>query len=100
LTDPYLDKEFPCALVHWFIPTGDKPDEDTRMWVVEPEKEGDERTVEVIHLDSIVSGAHLLPVYGTGCLPEDFWHEFALDVFKSYFVSQHIDHHAHQLLTG
>jgi hypothetical protein len=28
---------YPCALVHWFKCLGDSPDENTGMWVVEPE---------------------------------------------------------------
>jgi hypothetical protein len=102
-TDPYLGKEVPCALVNWFVHTRDKPDEDTGMWVVEPELElesrGDVRTIEVVHLDTIARGAHLLPIYGTDCLPEDFHYMFALDAFKSYFVNHGIDHHAHEFLT-
>jgi hypothetical protein len=38
-TDPYLGKDMPCALVNWFVHAGEEPDEDTGMWVVEPELE-------------------------------------------------------------
>jgi hypothetical protein len=74
--DPCLDHEFPCTLVSWFIPVDDEPDPDTGMWVVSPEWQGcaptSPLTLQVIHVDSIACGTHLLPDYGTGFLPEDF----------------------------
>ena len=97
--DVYLDKDVPCALVNWFIPdSGDEPDEVTGMWVVKPECEGNIQMLEVIHLDTIARGAHLLPMYGSGYLPKDFHYSVSLDVFKSYFVNHYIDHHAHKFL--
>ena len=53
----------------------------------------------MVHLDSIARGAHLLPVYGLGFLPEDFQYAVSLDVFTSYFVNHYIDHHSHEFLT-
>ena len=96
--DVYHDEDVPCALVNWFIPDGDGPDEATGMWVVKPEYEGRAQTVEVIHLDMIARGAHLLPVYGSGFLPEDFHYSVSLDVFKSFSINHHIDYHAHEFL--
>jgi hypothetical protein len=98
--DAYLKENMPCALVNWFILDGDEPDEATGMWVVRPEFEGRVRSLEVIHLDSIARGAHLLPVYGSGFLPEDFQYAVSLGVFTSYFVNHYIDHHSHEFLTG
>lgn len=97
--DSYLDSTIPCALVNWFIPNTEEPDDITGMWVVHPEYEDNKRTIEVIHIDSIARGAHLLPVYGSGFLPEDFQFTVALDSFKSYYVNHYIDHHAHEFLT-
>lgn len=97
--DVYLDKDFSCALVNWFIPTYDEPDEATGMWVVEPKLKDSTRTIEVIHLDAIARVIHLLPVYGSGYLPEDFHYLFSLDSFKTYFVNHYINHHAHEFLT-
>ena len=54
----------------------------------------------MIHLDSIARGTHLLPVYGSGFLPEDFHYVVSLDAFKSYYVNHYIDHHAHEFLTS
>ena len=98
--DTYLNENVPCGLVNWFTLDGDEPDSATGMWVVRPEYEGRVRTLEVIHLNSIARGAHLLPVYGSGFLPEDFQYEVSLDVFSSYFVNHYIDHHAHEFLAG
>lgn len=98
--DSYLNKDIPCALVNWFTRHGDKPDKVTGMWIVQPEYQGGVRPLQVIHLDSIARGAHLLPVYGTGFLPEDFDYTFSLDAFNLYFVNQYVDHHAHEFLTS
>jgi hypothetical protein len=59
---------------------------------------GTRLTSEVIHLDSIIWGAHLLLHYGSGFLPEDFDARDALDAFQSYFVNQLFDDHIHALL--
>ena len=95
--DPRLHQEFPCALVHWFLPASSEPDPVTGMWVVKQEVVAGKPTLEVIHLDAVVRGAHLLPRYGSGFLPEDFSHIDALDSFKSYFVNHFVDYHVHEL---
>ncbi|KAI0289302.1 hypothetical protein BC826DRAFT_1092819 [Russula brevipes] len=96
--DPKLHEEFPCALVNWFLPETEAPDPSTGMWVLKPEVLGGKRSLEVIHLDTIVRGAHLLPQYGSGFLPEDFGHVDALDAFKLYFLNHFVDYHAHELI--
>ncbi|KAJ7572018.1 hypothetical protein C8J56DRAFT_809850 [Mycena floridula] len=97
--DSYRSEEVLCALVTWFIPKDDAPDPETGMWVVAPEYQGSVQPVQVIHLDTIARGIHLLPVYGKGYLPEDFVYTMALDSFKSFFVNHFIDHHAHEFLS-
>ena len=98
--DAYLDKSMPCALVNWFIPDGDEPDEATGMWVVHPEYEGRSWTLDIIHLKSVAWGVHLLPVYGLDFLPKDFQYKVSLDAFNSYYVNHYVDHHTHEFLTG
>jgi hypothetical protein len=98
--DPILREEVPCALVNWFVPASELPDPTTGMWVFKPEIEGGKPTLEVIHLDTIVRGAHLLPQYGTGFIPEDFSYVDSLDAFNSYLVNHFVDHHAHELIQG
>ncbi|KAK7027907.1 hypothetical protein VNI00_015123 [Paramarasmius palmivorus] len=80
----YESTFYPCALMEWFTRSLDVPDEETGLWVVEPEYEaGGKRTLDVIHLDSIARPVHLLPVYGYESLPEDFHFSDALDAFKA-----------------
>ena len=98
--DPVLQTYIPCALINWFVPISDKPDPNTGMWVFEPKIEGGEHSLEVIHLDTILRGAHLLPEYGSGFLPEDFSYIDALDAFKAYFVNHFIDYASHELITS
>jgi hypothetical protein len=99
----YRDRDFSCALVinNWFIHTDEKPDEDTRMWVMELERMRDGRpTFQVIELDTIARGAHLLPVYGSNPLPPNFDFNDSLDSFNSFFVNHFIDHQAHEFVLG
>jgi hypothetical protein len=101
--DPYSGENIPCALVTWFIHPDDDPECDkvTGMWKMCPERDEDgQYPVQVIHLDTILRGAHLLPCYGEGFLPENLTHNDALDAWDTYFVNQFIDYHAHELLTS
>ncbi|KAF8802530.1 hypothetical protein BYT27DRAFT_7226421 [Phlegmacium glaucopus] len=95
----YRRKDFSCALINWFV-HDDNPDEDTGMWPVQLEcdRKG-VPNVEVVELDSIARAAHLLPIYGSTRVPDDFSHHDALDSFQSFFVNRFVDHHAHEFLT-
>jgi hypothetical protein len=95
----FRDQFYPCALVHWLVPR-DEPDEDTGLWVVQPEfGRNGRRTLSIIHLDCVARAAHLLPVYGSSFIPDDFHYSDALDAFRTYFVNRHVDHHSHYFLT-
>ncbi|KAH9960362.1 hypothetical protein BGW80DRAFT_1438862 [Lactifluus volemus] len=83
----FREKYFPCVLVNWYVP-GNAPDENTGMWVVQPE-----------FADCVARAAHLLPVYGTSFIPEDFQFYDSLDAFRAYFVNNVIDHHTHEFLS-
>lgn len=89
----------PCALVSWFVPASNLRDPDTGMWLVKPEGTRMRRPVQVIHLKSIARGAHLLPKYGVGYLPDYISHVNTLDEFREYFVNPYIDHHCHEFLS-
>jgi hypothetical protein len=94
----FRDKVHSCALVHWLVPF-DEPDEDTGMWVVQPEYQGNGRcTQSIISLNCIARAAHLLPIYGSAFLPENFHFADSLDVFLTYFVNPYIDHHSNEFL--
>ena len=102
---------YPCALIHWFEAIDDVPDEDTGMWIVEPEflYDSDEPHLSVIHVDSILRAAHLIPVYGSTMIPDvpeplagseerDCAQvEAALDSFARFYVNKYIDYHAHEI---
>ncbi|KAF8210946.1 hypothetical protein K438DRAFT_1752696 [Mycena galopus ATCC 62051] len=69
------------------------------MWVVEPEYVGGVPSLQVVNVDAIVRAGHLIGVYGTAELPEDFNFTDSLDAFNTYFVNHYADHHMHELLT-
>ena len=93
------DKQYPCALVKWFTRIGRSPDRDTGMWKVRPEmiRQG-QHLCSVIHLDSFLRGAHLLPIFGHGLLPINFDYTYSLDAFASYYVNHFADHHSHEMI--
>lgn len=95
----YRRESFSCALINWFI-HDEEPDRDTGMWTVqlEHDRQG-QPTVEVIDINTIARGAHLLPVYGSSRVPDDFSHHDTLDSYNSFFVNHFIDHHAHEFIT-
>ncbi len=95
-------RQYPCAVVHWFHRSGDEPDEDTGMWVVQPRFVGNPRKrsplLSVIHLSTIVRAAHLIGVSIDKPVPEGLQSCDTLDYFPSFFVNKYIDHHAFELL--
>lgn len=91
-------RRFPCALVEWFSLVGETPDDETGMWVVEPDFNDDgSRFCGIIHTDTIVRGAHLIPVYGSDFLPPSITYSNSLSAFRGYFVNKYADYHAHTI---
>ncbi len=89
---------YPCALVRWFSPIADEPDDLTGMWVVEPDFNGDgSPSFGIMHLDAVLRAAHLLPVFGDAFLPANFHFSQSLDSYKSFYVNKFVDHHAHEI---
>ncbi|KAH9017740.1 hypothetical protein EDB83DRAFT_2508493 [Lactarius deliciosus] len=91
---------YPSALVHWFSAVDDTPDDETGMWVIKPDYFPHQRRfLKVIHLDSILYGAHLIGVAGPNFLPSNPKVDFlaSLDSFKCFFVNKYADHHAHEI---
>lgn len=87
-----------CVLVDWFVLHKDR-DDVTGMWVVRPEFQGNgRRASSIIHLNCVMRAAHLLPIFGSAFLPEDFHFSDSLDAFQAYFVNPYIDHHSHEFL--
>ena len=91
-------QQYPCALVHWFAKVGDEPDEDTGMWIVEPENdENGAPLFAVLHLDTIFRAAHLIGVYGDQKVPRKLTFDQSLDAFNLYYVNKFIDHHGFEI---
>jgi hypothetical protein len=92
-------KECLCTLVKWFSALGDQPDEVTGLWVVKPDIDVDgNQDVQVVHLETIVHIAHLLPVFGNTPLPAQGIHPSdTLDTFHTYYVNKYADYHSHTL---
>jgi hypothetical protein len=88
---------YPCALLRWFVPVGDDPDDETGMWIVEPDIRNGKWFSSVVHLDCILRGAHLIGVSGSNFLPEKFPHTDSLDSFQSFYVNKYADHHSYEI---
>ncbi|KAK0460266.1 uncharacterized protein EV420DRAFT_1620047 [Desarmillaria tabescens] len=94
-------KEFPCALVHWFNTYGRLPDPKTGMWIVRPHFRGTARrtpVLSVIHVDTLLRGTHLLPIFGSQALPHKFHYSCSLDCFQAFYVNCYADHHMHEIV--
>jgi hypothetical protein len=90
---------FPCALVHWFETVEDTSDSLTGMWIVQQAYNPQGICpASVIHIDRILQGTHLLPIFGEDFIPHDLHYTQSLDVFKSFYVNKFIDHHSHKVL--
>lgn len=90
----FLNIVYPCALVDWFEKAGADVDADTGMWVVKPEVRRGGRVSSVIHLDCVLRGAHLLPIFGDDFVPLILRYSSTLSVFRAFYVNKYIDHHA------
>jgi hypothetical protein len=86
---------YPCALVHWFSRVGDSPDDHMGMWVVE--RDDDESSPSIIHLDTVVRAAHLLPVFGPEHVSRTLSFTDTLDTFTRFYVNKFADHHAFEI---
>ncbi|OBZ70718.1 hypothetical protein A0H81_09500 [Grifola frondosa] len=90
--------KYPCALVRWYERMSDEPDEDTGMYIVQPESKHGAPVLSVVHLDSIVRAAHLIGVYGNEPIPDNLTEHNALDAFRFFYVNRFADHHAFETI--
>lgn len=86
---------YPLALVDWF--KRGRCDPVTGMWVMHPDTTDGVRDRTVLHLETFLRAAHLIPVYGNGQMPLDFHFSYSLNAFEAYYVDKYIDHHAHEI---
>jgi len=89
---------YPCAMVQWYSRCGDEPDEDTGIWIVEPDVCKDSMPfTDIIHLDIIVCSSHLIAVYGNRPLLKGILLCYTLNLFHSYYINKYIDHYAFEI---
>jgi hypothetical protein len=64
------------------------------MWIVEPDYSNDRyKIMSVVHPNSIVCTAHLLPVFKDGSpTPREINFIHALDTFKDFYLDKYIDY--------
>ena len=87
---------FSCALIHEFCKSFNDPDPDNGMWIVEPDLDTNRyRVMSIVHVDSIIRAAHLLPVFrGDAAVPREVNFSNTLDIFTAFYVNKYIDYHA------
>jgi hypothetical protein len=91
----FKDIFYPLALIKWFMKKGHNP--VTGFWLVHPDTMCGVRDRTVIHLDSFLQAAHLIPAYGNREMPLDFHYTYSLDTFEVFYVNKYIDHHANEI---
>ncbi|KAJ7751501.1 hypothetical protein DFH07DRAFT_868891 [Mycena maculata] len=75
-----------------------RPCPDVGMWMVEPDLDHRGRHVmDIIHIDTILRGAHLIGIYGDSFFPRHFKYSDTLDRFKAFYINKYADHHAHEI---
>ena len=90
---------YSCTLVHWFDYVADEPDELTGMWMVKPSfLDVHTRYLSVVHIDTIVRAAHLIPIFGQEPVPLEVNSHNSLDVYRGFYINHFIDHHAFELV--
>ena len=61
------------------------------MWIVKLKLEDNgSQVTSIIHISSIVWGAHLIGVYGKQFLPHDFSYVDSLRAFQAYYIDKFI----------
>ncbi|KAL4070195.1 hypothetical protein V8B97DRAFT_2104467 [Scleroderma yunnanense] len=89
---------YPCALVHWFDYIMDECNELTGMWMVKPSFLSNRTChLAVIHLDTIVQVAHLIPVFGGEHVPPLVSFHNILDVYCAFYINHFVDYHTFEL---
>lgn len=93
---------FPCVLLHWYNTYGNRRDPKTGLWMVRPAYNGQNKRspcVAVVHLDTLVRGVHLMPVYGDSPVPSSgLKHYHSLNVFNMFYVNKYADYHANEII--
>ncbi|KAF8135914.1 hypothetical protein K438DRAFT_1433296, partial [Mycena galopus ATCC 62051] len=87
-----------CALVTWFSAIGNEPCPDIGMWMVDADTDRHGKQImDIIHIDTILCGAHLIGIYGNLFLPRHIKYSDALDSFNKFYINKYADHHANEI---
>lgn len=87
LSFTHKEKKYQCAVIEWFT-TRPKRCPQTGMWIVDRDYERDgSRSMELIHLDTVIRGAHLIPIYGENFVSIDLTSDVSLDKYDSFHVN-------------
>jgi hypothetical protein len=62
-----------------------------------PDVDRGRRMTSIIHVDSILRGAHLIGVAGPNLIPRTLTFSDSLDAFHLFYVNKYTDHHAHEM---
>lgn len=82
----------------WLSLVSEEHDEDTGMWVVQPEvTDNGSPMISIVHLDCIFHATHLLPVYGNDPIPTTISFHNSLDAFTTFYVNKYADHHTFEI---
>jgi hypothetical protein len=94
----FQGEEYQCALIHWFSRVDSEPDQNTGMWVVEPEFEADDPHLAIVHIDCVYRAVHLNPAYRTNQYnSRSLTMHDILDTFKLFYVNKFADHNAYDI---
>lgn len=95
------NKEYPCALIQWYSHVGSEPDDETGLWMVEPDtNDAGDPHLAVIHLDSIYRAVHLLPAHQNNTFVErTVTMHSSLDMFQLFYINRFADHQSFEVLS-
>jgi len=96
----YGGKDYPVALVWWYILSEDSGhrDEATGMWLIEREYRNGKPLLQVVHVDTILRAVHLLPYFGRKRVSQAITQDNSLDKYPIYYVNRFADHHSFEIL--
>ena len=91
----HQERQYPCALVHWFSFVGVEPDENTGFWTVEPNfTDNGSPHLAIIHINSIYRAVHLLVAHQDAQFINcEFTMHATLNKFKLFYNKKYVDHH-------
>ena len=96
----YGGKDYPVALVWWYILSEDSGcrDKVTGMWLIEHEYCNGKLLLQVVHVDTILCAVHLLPYFRRKRVSQAITQDNSLDKYPIYYVNRFADHHSFEIL--